>query len=135
MSIILDNEEVFSKLTPSQWRVLELITKERAHQDALVKKGKFAWNCAFDGPPYSEKLAVLMEEVGEVAREVVEHIIATGKYAADPVLKAMPPHREDHFRERLREELVQVAACCVAWVEHLSGAESTHAYPVDAPKD
>jgi hypothetical protein len=111
-------------LTDAQWRVLCLIAEERKRQDALVRRGKFSWNCSFDGPPYAEKLAVLSEEVGEVAREVVEHVITRDKYAADEKLKTMPPHREEYFRERLRSELVQVAAVCLAWVEHLSGAES-----------
>ena len=112
-------------LTEAQWNVVRLIAKERDHQDALVRRGKFSWNCSFDGAPYSEKLAVLMEEVGEVAREVVEHIITRDKYAADPALKTMPPHREEYFRGRIKGELIQIAAVCVAWVEHLSGAEST----------
>lgn len=104
---------------------LMAVVRERLRQDELVRAGKFSWNCAFDGPTYSEKLAVLMEEVGEVAREVTEHIITRDKYAADEKLRVMPEHREEHFRERLKKELVQVAAVCVAWVEHLSGQEAT----------
>jgi hypothetical protein len=96
------------------------VVHERQRQDELVRQGKFTWNCSFDGPSYADKFAVLGEEVGEVGREVVEHLIAVGKYAADPVLKVMPPHREAYFKERLRNELVQVAAVCVAWVEALS---------------
>ena len=96
---------------------LMAVVRERLRQDELVRAGKFSWNCAFDGPTYSEKLAVLMEEVGEVAREVTEHIITRDKYAADEKLRVMPEHREEHFRERLKKELVQVAAVCVAWIE------------------
>jgi NTP pyrophosphatase (non-canonical NTP hydrolase) len=103
---------------------LEAVARERLRQDELVRRGKFSWNCAFDGPAYSEKLAVLMEEVGEVAREVTEHIITRDKYTADSKLLVMPEHREEHFRERLKKELIQVAAVCVAWVEHLSGQEA-----------
>lgn len=101
-------------------RVLAEVEVERRHQDALVAAGKFSWNCADPRPPWSEKLAVILEEVGEVGREVVEHIISRDKYAADPQLKVMPPHREKYFRDRLRTELIQVAACCVAWAESLS---------------
>jgi hypothetical protein len=104
--------------------ILARVAVERRRQDTLVRQGKFPWNCAFDGPPYAAKLAVLLEEVGEVGREVVEHGITTDKYAADPQLMVMPPHREEYYRKRMAEELVQVAAVCVAWVEHLSGCES-----------
>jgi hypothetical protein len=103
--------------------ILTKVAAERRRQDELVVRGKFPWNCAFDGPPYAEKLAVLEEEVGEVAREVTEHMITRDKYATDPHLKVMPPHREEFYRKRLLEELVQVAAVCVAWSEHLAGFE------------
>ena len=105
------------------WEVLLAVLSERRRQDALVLQGKFAWNCGDAKVPWAEKLAVLMEEVGEAANEVVEWIISRDKYAADPQLKAMPPHRERYFRDRLRTELIQVAAVCVAFAESLSEPE------------
>src|SRR5580658_7380273 len=103
---------------------LEAVSRERLRQEELRKSGKFLWTCASHRHDpgstvpvsYAEKLVVLMEEIGEVAREVVEWGITTDKYAADPTLMKMPPHREQYFRDRLRNELVQVAACCVAWI-------------------
>jgi hypothetical protein len=50
-----------------------------------------------------DRLAVLAEEFGEVAKEVCNLMAG-----ADPRVKAL-----------LREELVQVAAVCVAWIEGL----------------
>jgi hypothetical protein len=100
--------------------VLRAVHAERRRQDALVAQGKFSWNCGDPKVPWAEKLAVLMEEVGEAGREVVEWMITRDKYAADPQLKAMPPHREAYFRNRLRIELIQVAAVCVAFAESLT---------------
>jgi hypothetical protein len=99
--------------------VLAHVCAERLRQDDLVKAGKFLWNCGTRGISYEKKLAVLGEEFGEVSREIVEWGITTDKYAADPVLLKMPPHREQHYRARIREELIQLAACCVAFAETL----------------
>ena len=99
--------------------VLREVYQERRRQDTLVAKGKFLWNCAEPKAPWTEKFLVLEEEVGEVAREIVQWIISRDKYAADPQLKAMPPHREAYYAKRLRTELIQIAACCVAWAESL----------------
>lgn len=108
------------------------VAVERERQETLKLSGKFAWTCAdryvgqsVDARPitHAEKLAVLAEEFGEVSREVVEHGITVDKYAADPNLKVMPPHRESHFRAQLRKELIQVAAVCVAWAEALDEME------------
>lgn len=104
-------------------KVLHEVLVERRRQDQLVAEGKFAWNCGDATVPWAEKLAVLMEEVGEAANEVVEWIITRDKYAADPVLLKMPPHREKYFRDRLRTELIQVAAVCTAWAESLTEHE------------
>ena len=106
------------------WEILTLVNAERRRQDALVKQRKFSWNCGDSGPPWTEKFLVLEEEVGEVAKEIVEWIISRDKYAADPLSK-MPPHREAHFRGRLRTELIQVAAICTAWAETLTEPETT----------
>jgi hypothetical protein len=95
------------------------IAMERSRQEELKRSGKFLWTCASSGVSYEKKLAVLGEEFGEVSNLVVEHGIATDKYAADPSLQSMPAHRQDHFRKELIKELIQVVAVCVAWVEAL----------------
>ena len=87
-----------------------------------VAEGLHAFSCSDPSTPYADKLAILTEEAGEVAREVNEHTFTTTKYARDPQAM-MPPHRERHFRQRLREELIQVAQVAVAWVEALDAME------------
>lgn len=80
------------------------VNEERFRQEELRRSGKFYWTCADVGPSDEAKLAVLSEEVGEVARLVVESVI--------------DPKRRD--KKKLREELIQVAAVAVAWAEALS---------------
>lgn len=77
-------------------RVLYDVRCERQRQDKLCAAGRFPWTCAYPDAHPSDKLAVLAEEFGEVARAVVEQDV-----------------------KNLREELVQVAAVCAAWVEAL----------------
>lgn len=73
-----------------------LIDDERRRQEA-----KFPNRTCADPLPPELKVAVLVEEVGEVARAVLEH---------EPA-------------DRLRDELVQVAAVAVAWLEALQRAD------------
>lgn len=73
--------------------VLFDVSAERERQDATWNRSPGNWPGS-DG----EKLAVLVEEVGEVARALLE--------------------REGP--ERLRAELIQVAAVAVAWAETLA---------------
>ena len=76
--------------------VLLAVHSERQHQEQLAREGKFAYTCA-DAIPDRDRLLVLIEEVGEVARAVLGNADAGN----------------------LRAELVQVAAVAVAWVEGL----------------
>jgi hypothetical protein len=55
----------------------------------------------------SDRLAILTEEVGEVARELNEDRLGN-----------IPP---DEWRDRRVRELIQVAAMALTWVEHLEG--------------
>jgi NTP pyrophosphatase (non-canonical NTP hydrolase) len=82
---------------------LSEVNQERHRQEQLREEGRFAHTCAGDGLSNPEKLVVLAEEFGEVARAVLEH----GKLASDV-------HGND-----LRKELCQVAAVAVAWMESL----------------
>jgi hypothetical protein len=87
----------------SQVTILADIMKERKRQEILLQAGKFHWTCASPNIKDEAKLAVLAEEFGEVANLVVETLIS--------------PDRRDI--EKLRAELTQVAAVCVAWLESL----------------
>lgn len=74
--------------------VLSDVALERDRQEQLLAAMKFDWTCADLDVSDDEKLRVLVEEVGEVARAI-------------------------HEKSNLREELIQVAAVCVAWCECL----------------
>lgn len=78
--------------------VLRLVFEERDRQNAAWPK---QWKPGGASAP--KKLAVLMEEVGEVAKEVLE-------YPADT-------------NYDLRKELVQVAAVAIAWLESMDDSE------------
>lgn len=56
-------------------------------------------------------LPVLVEEVGEVARELCERALTT-----DVARQFTDAERDETLRLRLRSELVQVAAMVTAWV-------------------
>ena len=93
--------------------VLRDIVAERLRQEELKDRGKFSWTLADRVNPKSgrtildaERLTVIAEEFGEVSREVCE---------------GMRQLQRDAYRERLRTELIQLAACCVAWCEALDG--------------
>lgn len=78
------------------------ILAERQRQDDLKAQGKFSATCADELPAF-EKLAILAEEFGEVAKELCE-CNNTGHALNSP---------------HLRTELIQVAAVAIAWVEAL----------------
>lgn len=77
---------------------------ERERQEAKcaekVAEGLNWHTCASPLLGDGDRLAVLVEEIGEISRELCE-ARASGR----------PPH------DNLREELVQAAAICVAWIE------------------
>jgi NTP pyrophosphatase (non-canonical NTP hydrolase) len=95
--------------------ILLAIGNERSRQEKLKFDGKFLWTCADSGVTHHEKLAVLAEEFGEVAKEVVDYNIDVVKYAKE--ILPFPLHRRIYYLKRIREELIQVAAVCVAWCE------------------
>lgn len=80
------------------------IVSERFRQKRLLSEGKFDRDMADPTLTPPEKLTVCSEEFGEVARIVCEGITKAGNTPD---------------REHLREELVQLATCCVAWIEEL----------------
>jgi len=90
--------------------VCRAIKAERLRQEQRKAEGRFTHTCADPDPGAmtdAEKLTVLVEEVGEVAREVLTQ---DGRRLARDT---------EGTREALRTELVQVAAVAVAWVEAL----------------
>lgn len=95
----------FRNITHSAGKILEHIHLERRRQDELKAQGRFAYTCADSEMSNPERLTVLGEEFGEVCHEVNEGI---GSGRAVNILK-------------LRKELIQTAAVCMAWVEALDG--------------
>jgi len=89
--------------SPVMMAVFELIAQERICHRQLQAAGKFKHGCDSLEISSCFKLAVLTEELGEVAREAYEM------------------HEHNDFtperRAKLRQELVQVAAVTVAWLE------------------
>ena len=85
--------------------IFRLISAERWRQDELKAMGKFKKTCA-DDMGNGARLAVLTEEVGEVARAVLEK-----------GLEGEEAH--DKTGTDIQKELVQVAAVCLAWLESL----------------
>jgi hypothetical protein len=96
-----------------EYNIANAIALERMRQDHLRTMGHFALTLADGALAPAECLAVLGEEFGEVSREVCEQLAGNG---LDVV--------------HLREELVQLAACCVAWIEAL---DSGDAEPLSGP--
>jgi len=98
-----------TKPITKQDRVIGLIAAERARQEELVRTGKLPFSCAEPmleaGGDHAVKLAILTEEIGEVAREVYERSVFESP--------------DDDPDAKLRTELVQVAAVAVAWLEAL----------------
>lgn len=86
---------------------LRLVASARRRQDVLKAAGRFEYTCADDGLTLTEKLAILAEEFGEVAREVNTN--DRRRLARDT----------DGTDAALLKEVTQVAAVSVAWMEWL----------------
>lgn len=87
--------------------ILNEIKTERLRQGEMKREGRFLYTCADDGLTNAEKMTVLLEEVGEVAREVLTQ---EGRRLARDTVET---------KEALRKELIQVAAVSLAWIEAL----------------
>lgn len=86
--------------------VLEDIRKERIRQEKLKAAGKFKYTAADVECPDLDRLAALMEEIGESATASMEE-----RSTATPRDVLKPGN--------LRKELIQVAAVACAWVESI----------------
>lgn len=101
------------------------IQKERERQEILLIQGKFPWSCANLEVGDRAKLSVLAEEFGEAAKEAAQigeirdqYTIVYGKDCP----AGFPPDVQNSINAKkklLREELIQIAAVCVAWCEAL----------------
>ena len=85
------------------------ILKERLRQDALKAQGKFKYTCADYELSIEDCMLVLMEEVGETCRAVLEYrrltVDRSGEYSSNV------------SGQKIKEECVQVAAVALAICE------------------
>jgi NTP pyrophosphatase (non-canonical NTP hydrolase) len=88
----------------SVFNVLMEIRKERLRQEDIASIGKrWKHTCAHVELSNHERLAILAEEFGEVARALQEFVGSV----------------TDVHDKDLRKELIQLAAVCAAWVQGL----------------
>ena len=97
---VLDQEAVQPFSPETVQRFLDAVGQELLKQEAAARGGRFGGTHILPGGPDWARLPILLEEVGEVARELNERLI----------VGLMDVDRTD-----LQNELVQVAACAVAW--------------------
>lgn len=100
-------------------RVFHRILVERQRQETLRDQGRFRFTCADEaGLTPSQKFVVLGEEMGEVARVLLNlHELAT-----DFCIGAIRPPRLI-LNTKLRKELIEVAAVTCAWLESMEGED------------
>jgi len=98
--------------------VLHSAHLEMQRQQKLKEEGRFKYTCRDPEMSHPERLAVLMEEVGEVARAILEG----GKFA------------NDTHNVNLRKELIQVAAVALSWAEGMDERDAQLAFPDIDPK-
>lgn len=96
------------KLKLDWMNILALIAAERLRQRQLFAKGKHRYTVSSPIVGWTRKFRTLIEEVGELAEAVDQ-------------LEATP--RSKPARQHFQEELVQVAAVCVAWLESFESKE------------
>jgi hypothetical protein len=83
--------------------VLDAVAFERENQERLHGAGKLPGaHCSDPKVSNASKLAVLVEEIGEVAKQINEGTLPAAS------------------RAHLRKELIQTAAVAVAWAESLT---------------
>lgn len=89
-------------ISQKQGAILDAILDERERQETLIHAGKFKYSCDSPQLTHLRKLSVLAEEFGEAAKEVND----------------MAEYGEEYQRRmKLRAELIQTAAVCIAWLE------------------
>lgn len=93
---------------------LDVVFAEVLRWDRLARSGKFGGTHILLAGPDHARLAVLVEEVGKVARELNETLIGNNARS----LRSPPPDRT-----LLIKELIQVAACAAAWAASLGREE------------
>lgn len=101
----------FDKMNGAQFGlIMSEILQERARQNVLKDEGRFDHTLDDKALSNGDRLACVDEEIGEVAREILE----LRRLVHDRPRHEQPGASE---RDKLRKELIQVAALVVAWLE------------------
>ena len=101
-----------AKNSPAMMEVFARIAQERSRQRELFRTGKISFDVSSATPDANRKLRVLVEEVGEVAEAIDQ--IEVCESSPTPCRRHLP-----RLNKNLREELIQVAAVAVAWLESM----------------
>lgn len=101
---------IYGGSDPKHEDAVRAIVAERRRQDKLKSEGRFRYTCADQEMGNHERHTCLSEEVGEVAEAI---LTLDGLACA----RARGLKVGDEGDVQLREELVQVAAICLAWLE------------------
>lgn len=99
------------------------IADERARQRQLWRQGKLS--CCVESPITDDnrKLRVVMEEIGEIARELDQlDLITKGRTESSAAFNARLQKR----RLKLHDELTDAAAVLTAWLESFESKVPTH---------
>jgi len=93
--------------------ILEKIWLERLRQKQLLREGKIFFACDSPVVSHDRKLRVLTEELGEVAAaidqiEILNPLRQPRAELSEPSTRA---------KNNLRDELAQIAAVAIAWLE------------------
>jgi len=88
-------------------KALQLVERETKRQVTLKNQGRFRYTCADAELSDAEKLTILVEEVGEAARQVL------GQPYRPLVMN------DEGSREELKKEVIQIAAIAVNWIRSL----------------
>lgn len=102
---------VIPQLSPLSMRALLDVGRERIRQEekCLEHRDKGWLTCADPDNDDGTRLSILGEEFGEVARTMCDERV--NEYAAGPI------ENRGRALEHRREELVQLCAVAVAWIE------------------
>lgn len=110
---------MISEVQREQLAVLNRMIDERARQEDLKRRGKFLFSCAdHPGLNDTQKLLVLVEEVGEVA-QVILNLQHLAKDWKDELAAVGFEERHLILKAKLEEEVTQVAAVAMAWLESI----------------
>jgi hypothetical protein len=95
--------------------ILEKIWLERLRQKQLLREGKIFFACDSPVVSHDRKLRVLTEELGEVAG-AIDQIEMLNPLRQPRAEMSEPSARA---KNNLRDELAQIAAVAIAWLESL----------------